>query len=259
MAVREAPLVVLRLDGVALDALERSRPAMSISLSKWPMLPTMALFFMLAAASCAVRGVRGDARTAWSFAAIGVFLWGSAEIVFRLSVSDPDAWYPRSTQVLLFVAFAFAYVTLVLLARERVRRFDMVLALDGLLAGLAAAAVAAVALFPAHVERHVQGPAAPPQAFLLAALVGLIFVVAVLGMSGWQPGPSWALITAAIAVNVAGDAVLVHLADEGQFHRGSPADTLFVASALLLGLAALYPNYVATAPVGATRRLPGRC
>jgi two-component system cell cycle response regulator len=213
--------------------------------------------FMLAAASCAVRGIRGDARTAWSFAAIGVFLWGSAEIVFRLSVSNLDAWYPRSTQVLLFVAFAFAYVTLVLLARERVRRFDMVLALDGLLAGLAAAAVAAVALFPAHAERHVEGPAAPPQAFLLAALVGLIFVVAVLGMSGWQPGPSWALITAAIVVNVAGDAVLVHLADEGQFHRGSPADTLFVASALLLGLAALYPNYHAPAPVGATRRLPG--
>ncbi len=213
--------------------------------------------FMVAAASCAVRAVRGDARAAWSFAAIGVFLWGSAEIVFRLSVSDPDVWYPRSTQVLLFIAFAFAYVTLVLLARERVRRFDMVLALDGLLAGLAAAAVAAVALFPAHMERHVQGPAAPPQAFLLAALVGLIFVVAVLGMSGWQPGPSWALITAAIAVNVVGDGVLVHLADEGQFHRGSPADTLFVASALLLGLAALYPNYHAPAPTGATRRLPG--
>ena len=46
--------------------------------------------------------------------------------------------------MLLLIAFTLAYITLVLLARERVRRFDPVLALDGALAGLAAAAVAAV-------------------------------------------------------------------------------------------------------------------
>ncbi len=213
--------------------------------------------FMVAAASCALRAWRGDARAAWAFAAVGVFLWGTAEIVFRLSVSDPRAWYPRSTQILLFLAFAFAYTTLVLLARERVRHFDTVVVLDGLLAGLAAAAVAAVVLFPAHEEHHIQGPAAPPQAFLLAALVGLMFVVAVLGVTGWQPGPSWALLAAAIAVNVVGDAVLVHLADEGRFHRGSTADTLFVASALLLGLAAFQPSHQAPVPSRAARRLPG--
>ena len=213
--------------------------------------------FMVAAASCALRAWRGDARAAWAFAAVGVFLWGTAEIVFRLSVSDPRAWYPRSTQILLFLAFAFAYTTLVLLARERVRHFDTVVALDGLLAGLAAAAVAAVVLFPAHEEHHIQGPAAPPQAFLLAALVGLMFVVAVLGVTGWQPGPLWALLAAAIAVNVVGDAVLVHLADEGRFHRGSTADTLFVASALLLGLAAFQPSHEAPVPSRAARRLPG--
>ncbi len=213
--------------------------------------------FMVAAGSCALRAWRGDARAAWAFAAIGVFLWGTAEIVFRLSVSDPNDWYPRSTQVLLFVAFACAYTTLVLLARERVRHFDTVLALDGLLAGLAAAAVAAVVLFPAHEEHHVLGPAAPPQVFLLAALVGLMFVVAVLGVTGWQPGPLWALLAAAIAVNVVGDAVLVHLADEGRFHRGSTADTLFVASALLLGLAAYQPSHQAPVPSRAARRLPG--
>jgi two-component system, cell cycle response regulator len=213
--------------------------------------------FIFAAASCAYRAWRGDARAAWAFAAIGVFLWGVAEIVFRLSVSDPTAWYPRSTQVLLFVAFAFAYTTLVLLARERVQQFDTVVVLDGLLAGLAAAAVAAVVLFPAHHAHHAPGPAAPPQVFLLASLVGLMFVVAVLGMTGWQPGPAWSLIAAAITVNVVGDAVLVHLADEGRFHRGSAADTLFVASALLLGLAAFHPTRQVTVASRAARRLPG--
>ena len=110
-------------------------------------------------ASCAFRGrARRRRGPPGSFAAIGVCLWGSAEIVFRLSMSDPDAWYPRSTQVLLFVAFAFAYTTLVLLARERVRRFDTVLALDGVLAGLAAAAVAAVAAVPRARRAPRPGP-----------------------------------------------------------------------------------------------------
>src|SRR6202035_4057206 len=122
-----------------------------------------------------------------------------------------------------------------LLARERVRRFDTVLALDGALAGLAAAAVAGVLLFPVMTSHALQ--AEPPRLFLLGALVGLAFVVAVLGMTGWRPGRTWALLVLAIVVNVAGDVVLVHLANAGRFHRGSGADTLFVSSALLIGLA----------------------
>jgi two-component system, cell cycle response regulator len=97
---------------------------------------------------------------------------------------------------------------------------------------------------------------APPQVFLVGALIGLMFVVTVIGMTGWRPGPAWALIATAIAINVGGDAVLVHLTDVGRFHRGSLADTCFVASALLLGLAAFYPSRHATVPHDAARRLP---
>ena len=212
--------------------------------------------FLLAAASCALRGRRGDGRGAWTVAAAGVVVWGAAEIVFRLSAPNPHSVYPRVTQVMLFVAFSLAYTTLGLLARERVRRFDAVLALDGVLTGLAAAAVAAVLLFPTLRAGHAHGPAALPKLFLIGALFGLVFVVTVLGMTGWRPGPVWALIATAIAVNVVGDAVLVHLTDRGRFHRGSPADTMFVASALLLGLAAFYPSRHASAAREAARRLP---
>jgi hypothetical protein len=212
--------------------------------------------FLLAAASCALRGRRGDGRGAWTVAAAGVVVWGAAEIVFRLSAPNPHSVYPRVTQVMLFVAFSLAYTTLGLLARERVRRFDAVLALDGVLTGLAAAAVAAVLLFPTLRAGHAHGPAALPKLFLIGALFGLVFVVTVLGMTGWRPGPVWALIATAIAVNVVGDAVLVHLTDRGRFRRGSLADTMFVASALLLGLAAFYPSRHASAAREAARRLP---
>ena len=92
--------------------------------------------FMLAAASCALRAWRGDARAAWAFAAVGVFLWGTAEIVFRLSVSDPRRLVPAEhRRCCCSSRFASPTQRSVLLARERVRHFDPVLALDGLLAG----------------------------------------------------------------------------------------------------------------------------
>ncbi len=212
--------------------------------------------YLLAAGACAALSRRGDARLAWSVAAIGVVVWGAAEILFRVSQSDPRSWYPKSSQALLFAGFCLAYATLGLLARERVRRFDPVLGLDGLLAGLTAAALAALLLFPALGGSPAHDAEAPPQVFLVGALVGLMFVVTVIGMTGWRPGPAWALIATAIAVNVVGDAVLVHLTDAGRFHRGSLADTCFVASALLLGLAAFYPSRHAAAPRDAARRLP---
>lgn len=207
--------------------------------------------FFLAAAGCVARGLRIRAARPWVVAGVGVATWGTAEIVFRLLVASPRSLYPPTTEALLFVAFSLAYTTLGLLARERVRRFDPVLALDGALAGLAAAAVAAVLLFPATHHPH----AAPPKLFLLGAVIGLMFVVTVLGMTGWRPGPSWALVLGAIVVNVVGDVVLVHLANSGHFHRGSAADTLFVTSALLIGLAAFYPNRHAPIPHTPGRRL----
>ena len=249
--VRDAYVTVVVL-GVAIHAAGALAGGRSRWISDW----LYCGLYVLAAAACAYRARTGDARAAWTVAAIGVLVWGGSEIAFRAIAPDPRDWYPRTSQAMLFVGFLLAYTTLVLLARERVRRFDMVLALDGLLSGLAAAAVAALLLFPVLGTAHGAAPATPPQVFLVSALVGLMFVITVLGMTGWRPGPAWALIAAAITINVIGDGVLVHLADSGRFHRGTLADTLFVASALLLGLASFYPSRHATVSADAARRLP---
>ena len=208
---------------------------------------------LTAATVTALRARVGPSPLAWSLATVGLLLWAAAEGYYRIAEPDPTAYYPAVTQFLLAGAFAFAYATLVLLARERVQRFDAVLALDGAIAGLTAAAVLAVWLLPANPPPNGDGPAAAP---LLAALGGLWFVVCVLGLTGWRPGWAWGLITIGIALNVAGDAVMVQLVDAGEWRRSSIADPLLVSGAALLGMAALLPLRPAESLAVGPRRLP---
>ena len=200
--------------------------------------------FLLAAAGCALRAVRerrgGGRALPWVTAAGGVVLWVAAEISFRLAEPDPTASYPILTQGLLLLSFALATVTLVLLARERIDGFHKGLALDGLIGGLAISSIAASLLFPVSSGGSIE-QSGPPAVFLLADLAILALVVVSIALTGWRPGRCWALISAGILVNTAGNVALVQATNAGSFERGSPVDTLYVTSALLLGLATLFP------------------
>lgn len=215
-------------------------------------LADVLLLALIAGAACAtaLRARAGPSRGAWTLATVGLGFWATAELVYR-TTAEPTAYYPTATQLLLAVAFACAYGTLVLLARERIQRFDPVLALDGALAGLTAAAVVAVWLLPDGLDDG--HPAAGP---LLAALGGLWFVICVLGLTGWRPGWAWGLITLGIALNVVGDVALVQLVDAGDWRRGSIADPLLISGAALLGMAALLPLRPAERVAAGPRRLP---
>ena len=123
--------------------------------------------FAITAMACATRALRhGPAWRAWVTAAIGVSFWCAAEVTFRIVEPDRTTWYPRITLALLGVAFAFAYTTLLLLARARVRRADAVLWLDGVIAALGVDALAALVLYPHHGASR---PGPHPGAGLLLA------------------------------------------------------------------------------------------
>ena len=66
------------------------------------------------------------------------------------------------------------------------REVEPRLLLDGLIGGLAVAAVAAIPLFGEETTSVSQ--ATPPALFLLADLAILAFVVVVTGLTGWRPG-----------------------------------------------------------------------
>jgi two-component system, cell cycle response regulator len=220
------------LAGVAVHALHAATGGGGTVVVDW----LYCSLYALAAVVCVVHARAGGARAAWYTAAAGVAVWGAAEVSFRVIEPNPSAWYPALTQGLLAVGFTLAYATLVLLARARVRRFDAILALDGAVMALAATAVASLLLFP---DSEYDGPA-PPEGLLLAALMGLAFVLAVHALAGWRLDRLWELITLAIALNVVGDVLLVREAADNDFQRGSIADSLFVGSALLLAFAGFH-------------------
>ncbi len=236
---------VLALGGLAIHALHAAG-----RLTGGGALVTDVLYvglFLLTAAACARRAaIDPGHRTAWAIAAAGVFLWGAGEGAYRLLEPDPAAPYPQLTQALLALAFTLAATTIVLLSRRRMRGLDAGLLLDGLIGGLAVAALAAVLLFPqggAHAGRQ----AGPPGVFLLFDLVILAYVVTTLGLTGWRPGRCWGFMCAGIVMNTAGNVALVQATAAGTFARGSLVDTLYVASALLLGAATWWPLQVRSA------------
>lgn len=193
--------------------------------------------FAVAAAACARRAVIDrDLRVPWTLAAVGVTVWLAAEAVYRASESDPAAAYPLATRALLLLGFMLAAATIALLARRRVDSVEPRLLLDGLVGGLAVASVAALLLFPGIESAGATQPG-PPAVFLLADLAILAFVVVVTGLTGWRPGACWGLIAAGIVVNTVGNGALVAETTAGSFQRGGPVDSLFVASALALGVA----------------------
>src|SRR3954447_13809960 len=73
--------------------------------------------FALTAAACGWRAVSDGSVRPWGIAAVGVLLWGSAEVAYRLLEPDARAWFPPVSQALLGLGFALAYTTIALLAR----------------------------------------------------------------------------------------------------------------------------------------------
>lgn len=235
--------LAVALAGVAAHAAGAlfSESPLSASLADW----LYGALFAATILSLALRAHRerrdgGDALP-WAIATVGVTVWLSAEVSYRLLEPNPDMPYPPATQGLLLVGFGLATTTLVLLARKRIDGFHKGLAADGLIGGLAVAAIAASLLFPLTTDGVGIAQPGPPTFFLLTDIGVLAFVVVAIALTGWRPGACWGLMSAGIMVNLAGNVVLVQASSAGVFHRGSLADSLYVASALLLGMAAWYP------------------
>jgi diguanylate cyclase (GGDEF)-like protein len=170
-------------------------------------------------------------------------LVGSA--VYYTSYGDADPLPSPSWADLGWLGFyPLVYVALLLFLRARVQTLLFSVWMDGLLAGLTAAAVTVAYLHGAAVPAAASTAAgvAATVAYPVADLLLLGFVVAALTIVGRRAGPVLWLVGAGLAALVLTDARYAGVLAEGQYVPGGPLDLgwltgrFFFAGAALLGL-----------------------
>jgi diguanylate cyclase (GGDEF)-like protein len=190
----------------------------------------------------AVRAVRvPESRAAWAALAVALLCWSAGQVLWSARYAGmEDAPYPSWSDALWLAAYPLYYASLVLLAHERLLRFQRSLWLDGLIGTLAAGALGAALLF-APLSASTGGPmaaVATTLAYPLADLLLLAIVLGVFALSGWHPGPTWTLIGAGFVLNVLADTAYTYQAAIGTFREGTWIDAVFVVSLLTLAMAA---------------------
>jgi diguanylate cyclase (GGDEF)-like protein len=195
---------------------------------------------------CVARGFVSKAqRTAWILLGVAVLAWGIGDTVWTFTVANMEnPPYPSYADIGFLAVYPPAYVAIVLLLRARVGRLHASLWLDGVIGGLAVAAVGTAIVFQAVLDAIGGSPAAVATnlAYPLADLTLMALVVWALGVAGWRLGRAWALIAAGLLVFSVSDCLYLYETAKGTYSQGSVTDLGWVAGGLLLAWAAWQPR-----------------
>ena len=204
-----------------------------------------------ATALCAARAVLVFAeRAGWLALAAGMACWLAGSLWWELGyANDVEPPYPSMADALWLAFYPCAWAALVLMVRERVRRFPPSVWLDGLVGAFAFAALAEVLVLEpilgatsGSFAALATNAAYPVGDSLLGA-----FVVGIFALLGWRPGRAWlALGTGLLLLQVADSVYLVQVAHES-YVTGTAIDILWPAGMAMLGIAAWQPSERAAA------------
>jgi two-component system cell cycle response regulator len=196
-----------------------------------------------ASAICLARAVlvRRE-RAAWALIGMGLLIWTGGEIYYEATLAATGSVpipSPADAGYLLF--YPLTYAGLIVLLRERIGNFPFSRWLDGLIAGLAVAAlVAALALGPI-ADASTSGSSleiATNLAYPIADLTLLTLVISAAAFTGWRPGPTWSLLGAGLLVLAISDVTYLLQSAQGSYVEGGLLDAAWPLGALLLAGAA---------------------
>ncbi len=212
----------------------------------------------LIAVACAAARLfsRREHRVAWGLITAGLLVWAAGDLVWAVWLDDlANPPYPSVADGLYLLMYPAVYGGLLLLMRAHFRHVGVAMWLDGLVVGLATAAVGAALIFPDVLSSSTGGTAAvtvslayPLGDFMLLVFVGLGFA-----LSGWRPGRQWLLMGFGLLVSACADMIFVYQEAHEAYVPGRILDTMWPASMALIALAAWQP-----APRRVQRRTSGR-
>ncbi|HEY2535946.1 MAG TPA: GGDEF domain-containing protein [Solirubrobacteraceae bacterium] len=198
-----------------------------------------------AAFAVIARGITVKAqRAAWLAMGAGLMCWCLGELYFTLFLEGAgEANGITPADVLYLAMYPCMYVALTLLVGSHLRELRMSMWLDGLIAGLAAATLAAALVLPPILDSATGDVAsvAVALAYPIGDMLLLIFTIGALGMTGWQPGRVWLLIAASMLLSAIADSTYVYQTATETWTANTWLESLWPAAAALLAVAAWTP------------------
>ena len=185
--------------------------------------------------------VNREERTAWALLGISLLFWTIGNLYYSFVLWDLESIpIPSFSDVAWLAMYPGTYISIVLLARHRVKRFSAAMWFDGLMGALTVGALAAAVVFGA-VLNHVGGTplvVATNLAYPLSDLLLLSMVVAVVGLTGWRTRRTWSMAALGLAIFAVADSVYLYLGTTGRWVPGTILEAGWPAAMLLLGYAA---------------------
>jgi len=206
----------------------------------WPWLDgwMVAGFEVVAAVLCLARGLtERSGRVIALVLGIGLLCWAVGDVVLTVEAQGGATPPSPSFADAFYLAFyPLTYVAVVLFMRGEVRRLTTPSWLDGVVAGLGAAAVCAAFAFHS-ILRSAGGDALGVATNLAYPIGDLLLLALVVGattlLSGRRRAP-WLLLATGIALNVGGDTFNLFSTSFGASHVGSVVNGIAWPTAILL-------------------------
>ena len=199
-----------------------------------------------AAAFCLARAVvYREHRLGWAAVGLGIACFAAGDVYFTFYLADLNPPpYPSLADAGYIALYPLVYLGLGMLLRERTPAANRSFWLDGAVAGLTVAAVAAALLFSTIVDTT-GGDFWTIWTNLSYPLgdVGLmVIVLATLGLTGWQIDRVWGCALAGCAVFAVTDSIYLYQTARGTYEQSTILDAGWPAGLVLFALAAWQPK-----------------
>jgi two-component system cell cycle response regulator len=178
-------------------------------------------------------------RGAWACLGVGLAAYTVGDLVWQFGYQGA-APIPSIADLFYLSFYPAMYISLLLLVRSRVSRFNRSVWLDGISVAVAVGAVAAAFLLEVALD-HTQGKpltVATNLSYPLGDVILLALVIGVFWLVGRNAGVEWLVIGGALLATAVADGVYLWTSTVGIYQEGTLLDILWPLMAILLATAA---------------------
>ena len=198
--------------------------------------------YELGALLCLVRSSRSPAfRHSARALALGLALYGLGNVYWTLLVRarGADAIMPEVANALRMSFYVCAFVALLLVIRDIAEQLPLSVWLDGIVGGLAIAAVAATLVGPAMSagDGGDSGTAVIAATYPMLDILLLLVVTALLAMFHWRPPVELWFLTAGLVLFAVADSSSSYLVHSGDYRPGGSLNAAWALATVVIALA----------------------